>query len=223
MESKMNILLVEDDYYLSDQIALLLKKERYKCDIAPNIGEAKRMYENNIYQLILMDWNLPDGEGITLLKEIRSFGDRVSVLMLSGRESVDERVEALDAGADDYLCKPYSNSELLARIRANLRRDSNQKSSKLSYKNLSLDLATRRVEVDGELKEISEKEFEILEFLMLNKNRAVTRYEIAELISKNTGDIHHSNIVDAHIKNIRRKLSQAQLIQTVRGVGYTIS
>ena len=218
----MNILLVEDDELLSYQISLLLKKERYICDTAYSIAQAKNLYELNNYQLILMDWNLPDGSGIEMLKEIRSYKDSIALIMLSGRESIDERVEALDAGADDYLCKPYSNEELLARMRALLRRESSQKTTKLEHQDMLLDLSKRQVFVADEVKNLTEKEFEILELLMLNKNKVLSRDAMSELLTKNFDAMQASNFVDVHIKNIRKKLQRAKLITSVRGVGYTI-
>ncbi len=218
----MNILLVEDDAYLSDQIAMLLKKERYRCDIAQSIAAAQELYDANSYQLILLDWNLPDGSGIELLQEIRSYEDTLAVIMLSGRESVQERVEALDAGADDYLCKPYSNEELLARIRALLRREATQKSSTLSYKNVTLNSSSRQVFCEEREVNLTEKEFEVLELLLLNKNKVLSRDAMAELLTKSFDAMQSSNFVDVHIKNIRKKLHSSEIIKAVRGVGYTI-
>jgi len=217
-----NILLIEDDHLLADQIRMLLCKERYICDVSHNVEATMKLYDQNSYQLIIMDWNLPDGNGIEILKEIRKFGDSVTVLMLSGRESVDERVEALDAGADDYLCKPYSNSELLARLRALLRRESSQKTTLLQHADVTLNLSKREVSVNGESKSLTEKEFELLELLMLHKNKVLSRFDISELLSKDFDAIRVSNSVDVHVKNIRKKLQRPELIATVRSVGYTV-
>ena len=108
----MNILLIEDDTLLADQISMLLQKERYTCDVCTTVKDARSILERNSYQLIILDWTLPDGSGIDLLKSLRREAERTPVIVISGRERVSERVEALDAGADDYLCKPYSNMEL---------------------------------------------------------------------------------------------------------------
>jgi len=218
----MNILIVEDDIELAEQIAKLLVAEKYKCDIANSAREARALYEENSYQLILMDWNLPDSTGIELIKEIRGYSDNVSVLMLSGRESIDERVEALDVGADDYLCKPYSNIELLARIRAILRRESSQKIVYLEHKGLSLNLASREVKVANKTVVFTEKEFEILELLMLHKNKVLSRFQMSELLCKSFDAIKGSNFVDVHIKNIRKKTGLPDIIATVRGIGYCV-
>ncbi len=218
----MNILLVEDDPLLCDQIAMLLRKERYRCDTCHSLEAAQAYYDQNSYQLIILDWNLPDGTGLEMLKRIRQSAEPVSVMMLSGRESVGEKVEALDAGADDYLCKPYSNNELLARIRALLRREATQKQTQLRHGDIVLDLAKREVSANGAVVTLTVKEFEILELLMLHKNRVLSRFEITELICKDFDAIKSSNFVDVHVKNIRKKLQRPELISTVRSVGYTI-
>ncbi len=218
----MNILLVEDDEILANQISSLLKRERYDCDLSHNISDATKMYEENSYQLLLVDWNLPDGSGLSMLKNIRKNGDDIAIIMLSGRESIEERVEALDSGADDYLCKPYSNLELLARVRALLRRESTQRTSTLQIEDVVIDLGKREVTVEGNLTELTNKEFELLEILVLNKNRVLSRYQLSELLCKDFDSITSSNVIDAHIKNIRKKLNRPNIITTVRGVGYTI-
>ena len=184
--------------------------------------DARALCEEGMYQLILMDWNLPDGSGVELLKEIRSYGNNVAVLMLSGRESIDERVEALDVGADDYLCKPYSNEELLARIRALLRRESTQKTTQITHGDVVLDISSRELRVGERKIVLTEKEFAILELLMLHKNKVLSRIEISELLAKNFDAISGSNLVDVHIKNIRKKTGMPELITTVRGIGYSV-
>ncbi len=218
----MNILLIEDDEILADQIHKLLKEHKYNCDIAYNVFDANLLYKKNSYQLLLIDWNLPDGSGIDMLKKIRKSGDNISVIILSGRESVKERVEALDIGADDYLCKPYSNIELLARIRAILRRDSAQKNSIFYYKDISVDLSKREVKVKDKVVNLTYKEFELLEVLILNKNRVLSRTTLNEFLCKDFDSIKLSNYVDVHIKNIRKKLNSPEFISTIRGVGYSI-
>lgn len=218
----MHILLVEDDKLLADQIATLLKHERYDCDVCHNIADATIAYEENSYQLLLVDWNLPDGSGLSMLRQIRQSGDDISVIMLSGRESIEERVEALDGGADDYLCKPYSNIELLARIRALLRREGEQRTSVMQLDDILVDLSKREVSVSGIPIELTYKEFELLEVLVLNKNRVLSRFQLNELLCKDFDSITSSNIVDVHIKNIRKKLKRPEIITTVRGVGYSI-
>ncbi len=218
----MNILIVEDDEILAEQISMLLRKERYSCDVSHNLAKAQEKYEENTYQLILLDWNLPDGSGVNMLREIRSYKETVSVMILSGRESIDERVEALDAGADDYLCKPYSNIELLARIRALLRRESTEKVTQISHCDVILNLAQRTVTVANKPKELTSKEFDLLELLMSNKNTVLSRAQISEMLNKEFDAMAMSNLVDVHVKNLRKKLERPKLISTIRSVGYAI-
>lgn len=218
----MNILLVEDDDLLADQIAKLLKKERYHCDVCYSITDAKKAYEENSYQLLLIDWNLPDGSGLSMLHNIRQSGDDIAIIMLSGRESIAERVEALDCGADDYLCKPYSNIELLARVRAILRREGLQRTSLFWVGDVRVDLSKREVSVENMMVDLTNKEFELLEILILNKNRVLSRFQLSEFICKDFDSITSSNVVDVHIKNIRKKLNRPNIITTIRGIGYSI-
>ncbi len=144
-------------------------------------------------------------------------------MMLSSRFEATDKAEALDAGADDYMHKPFSHIELLARIRALLRREGTQKSASVEVKNLRVELSSREVFVDGEEVTLSRKEFELLELLLRNANIVLTRYQISEHLNRDFDALKSSNIVDAHIKNLRKKLGNAAtLIETVRGVGFTI-
>ena len=136
----MKILIVEDDISSAKQLIQLLKSEKYSCDIAYGYEEALVALDENSYSLILLDWNLGDGDGLSLLKNQRELGVDIPILMLSGNSEINDRVLVLDNGADDYLCKPYSNIELLARMRALLRRESSQKNSIINIKNVKMGL-----------------------------------------------------------------------------------
>ena len=219
----MHLLIVEDETDVATQLAQMLEQEKYHCDIALNYKEALEAVDTKHYDLILLDWNLPDGDGLALLELLRSEENPVPVLMLSARSGIEERVTVLDAGGDDYLCKPYSNLELLARIRALLRRESTQKTSLLRIGAITLDSVSREVKVDGETVTLSPAEFDILELLMQNKNVVLTRYQLTEHISPEYDSFKQSNIVDVHIKNLRKKLGMKECIVTVRGVGYKIT
>jgi DNA-binding response OmpR family regulator len=144
------------------------------------------------------------------------------VLMLSANTKIDDRVTVLDAGGDDYLCKPYSNIELFARIRALLRREVPQKNKLLSVKTLNLDTTSREVFLDNISIKLSLSEFDLLEILLQNKNIVLTRYQLNEHLCRDFNSLKHSNLVDVHIKNIRKKVNIEDLITTVRGVGYSI-
>jgi len=218
-----NILIVEDDKLTAKQLFELLKKEKYSCDVAYGYNEANDLIDKNSYALILLDWNLGDGDGLVLLKELRDLDIQTPVLMLSANSEIDDRVAVLDSGADDYLCKPYSSVELLARMRALLRRESSEKTSIITIGKIKLDTTTREVYIEDENVKLTTAEFDLLEFFMQNANQVLTRYQLSEHINKNNYSIKHSNLVDVHVKNLRKKLGNKEFIQSVRGVGYKIN
>lgn len=219
----MNILIVEDDELTAKQLFKLLKSEKYSCDVARGYVEAQSFLDKSSYSIVLLDWNLGDGDGLVLLKELRDLEINVPVLMLSANSELDDRVKVLDSGADDYLCKPYSNVELLARIRALLRRESKEKNSIISVNNIKLDTTAHKVFVDEELVELTSSEFDLLELFMKNQNIVLTRYQLSEHINKDNYSIKHSNIVDVHIKNLRKKIKSKDFIKSVRGIGYRVN
>ena len=218
----MNILIVEDDTLTAKQLLKLLKSEKYLCDEANGYIQAKEYLDKNTYSLILLDWNLGDGDGLVLLKELRDMNISTPVLMLSANSEIDDRVTVLDSGGDDYLCKPYSNIELLARMRALLRRESSQKVSLITIGYVKLDITTHEVFVNDTLINLTTAEFDLLELFMQNSNVVLTRYQLSEHINKDNYSIKHSNLVDVHIKNLRKKLTLSDFIKNVRGVGYTV-
>lgn len=219
----MNILIVEDDRVTAKQLAQLLKNEKYDCDIAFGYKEAEKCIDENVYSLILLDWNLGDGDGLLLLKEVRALAIKAPVLMLSANAAIDDRVAVLDSGADDYLCKPYSSVELLARMRALLRRESSEKIASLAIGIVKLDLVTRDVFISDTIVQLTTAEFDLLELFMQNPNHVLTRYQLSEHINKNNYSVKHSNLVEVHIKNLRKKLGNKEFIQNVRGVGYKVN
>jgi len=219
----MNVLIIEDDKLTAKQLSKLLKSEKYNCDIAYGYHEAKEFLDKNTYGIILLDWNLGDGDGLTLLKEQRDLNIITPILMLSANSEIDDRVAVLDSGADDYLCKPYSNVELLARMRALLRRETSQKVSVISVGRVKLDITAHEVFIDDEPIKLTNSEFDLLELFMQNENIVLTRYQLSEHINKDNYSIKHSNIVDVHIKNLRKKLNVPDFIKSVRGVGYALN
>ncbi|MFH0708852.1 MAG: response regulator transcription factor [Pseudomonadota bacterium] len=219
----MHILVIDDNEELLYALQQLLKDALYHVDVATTLSEGKVNIDEKKYDLILLDWMLPDGTGIELLTRLRQEKIRTPILLFSSKKEVEDKVEALDGGADDYLEKPFSNIELLARIRALLRRESSQKQTLIEIGNLSIDFSSRSVLVNNEPAKLSAKEFELLELLILNANTVLTRYQISEHLSRDFDHLSASNIVDAHIKNLRKKLNADELIQTVRGVGYMIT
>jgi len=219
----MNILIIEDNKQTAKQLFMLLKSEKYSCDVANGYFEAKECLDKNSYSLILLDWNLGDGDGLTLLKELRELSIETPVLMLSANSEIDDKVAVLDCGGDDYLCKPYSNIELLARMRALLRRETTQKVSLISIGRVKLNITTHEVFVDDSLIKLTTSEFDLLELFMQNSKIVLTRYQLSEHINKDNYSIKHSNLVDVHIKNLRKKLGIKDFIKNVRGVGYRVN
>jgi DNA-binding response OmpR family regulator len=220
----MYILIIDDNIDIVFGLKKLLHKSNFYTVVAYNLKEADKMMTKQSYDLIILDWMLPDGSGVEFLKKQREiYSDNTPILLLSSKSEPIDKVEALDSGADDYMQKPFSNIELLARIRVLLRRDSRQKQSYIIIDGLSVNLSTREVSVNQKAIKLSKKEFELLEFLLLNNNIVLTRYQIKEHLNRDFESLCSSNIVDAHIKNLRKKLGEASnIIETVRGVGFRI-
>lgn len=219
----MHIIIIDDNEELLYVLQKVLKDANYHVDIATTLLDGEKCINEKKYDLLLLDWMLPDGSGVEFLSNLRQKNVQTPVLLFSSKKEVEDKVEALDVGADDYLEKPFSNIELLARIRALLRRESAQKQTFLSVGNITIDFSSRSVSVNNIPAKLSAKEFELLELLILNANTVLTRYQISEHLSRDFDHIAASNIVDAHIKNLRKKLDADELIQTVRGVGYMIA
>ncbi len=219
----MRILIVDDEPNLVEEIQQTLEKQQYTVDTAFDGKEAmNRMYVAP-YDLILLDIMLPKKNGFEVVQELRQEKIATPVLMLTAKAGLDDRVKGLDLGADDYLAKPFSMEELLARIRALLRRSNAQISPILRVAEISLNTASREVHKDGQQLELTPKEFSILEFLLYNMNRTVSRYTMAEHVWGDEFDpLTMSNSIDVHIKNLRKKINdpQGMLIRTVRGIGY---
>jgi len=219
----MNILVVEDDKANALLIEKLLKKEKYSVDIASNAKEALEFIDKALYNLIILDWNLPDGSGYEILQETRDLLIDSQILMLSANSDIEYRVKALDAGADDYLCKPYALVELLARVKSLLRRTSTNKSTVLEFGNISLDKQARAVFMDDKELSMTTAEYDIFESLASNPNKTFTKFELLNLSNNEYGASMMSNIVEVHIKNIRKKLNNKEIIKTIRSVGYKIN
>jgi heavy metal response regulator len=222
----MRILLVEDEHRISAYIKRGLEESGYAVDAVYTGRDGLDWAEAASYDLIILDIMLPEKDGLTVCRELRQRGDRTPVLMLTARDAVDDRVKGLDAGADDYLVKPFAMKELLARLRALSRRGSEQsKSSIISFGDLSLDTRTREVRRGETLIYLAAKEYAVLECFLREPERVLTRTQIAEHVW-NYDTFNQSNVVDVYIRNLRRKIDdpfEQKLIQTVRGVGYRLS
>ncbi|MBN2331479.1 MAG: response regulator transcription factor [Deltaproteobacteria bacterium] len=221
----MRILIVDDEPQLVEQLRQSLTGQQYHVDTAGDGEEALDRLFDNAYDLILLDIMLPKRDGFEVLKELRQAEIKTPVLMLTARGEIGERVCGLDLGADDYLAKPFSLAELMARIRALLRRSSDHSQPVLTVAEIILNTISREVRNQDHEVPLTPKEFSILEFLLYNKNRVVSRFSIAEHVWGDDFDpFTMSNYIDVHIKNLRRKLDDLNgtIIQTVRGVGYVI-
>jgi len=222
----MKLLIVDDDQSLLEQVQQILIGQRYIVETAANGEEAlDKLFDTPVDALIL-DIMMPKMDGLTVLEQVRKAGIDVPVLMLTAKGDVADRIKGLDLGADDYLAKPFSLDELLARLRALLRRAGGQCESVLHVQDLQLDTVSRKVTRSGKLVELTPREFSILEFLLHNKNRAVSRFSLAEHVWGDDFDpFSMSNFMDVHIKNLRKKIGdsgQDGIIRTIRGVGYII-
>ena len=222
----MRLLIVDDEQSLLDQLRRALEAQRYIVETALD-GEAAldKLFEAP-FDLIILDIMLPKRDGLSVLREIRQAGMTTPVLMLTARGEIGDKIKGLDQGADDYLAKPFSLDELLARVRALLRRYGGQAGSVLGVHDLALDTISREVTKGGKPVELTAREFSILEFLLYNKDRAVSRFSLAEHVWGDAFDpFSMSNFMDVHIKNLRRKIGDSghgAIIRTIRGVGYII-
>lgn len=214
----MRLLLVEDARDLADALLEGLRAAGYATDHAVDGEEASQMTISHAYQAIILDRGLPKRDGLAVCRNLRSRGDKVPVLILTARDALDDRIEGLDAGADDYLVKPFAVSELLARLRALLRRSAALTTNVLSAAETTLDLVTGRVTSHGQEVELSAKERLLLTALLRRPGAIVTVGSLLEQAWESQ-DAVGPEVVRAHVKNLRRKLG-ADAIQTVHGVGY---
>jgi len=220
----MRILLAEDDAALAKFVSQGLESENYTVEAMADGELARAAATERDYDVVVLDLNLPRLDGVSILREVRQKRPTLPVLVLTQRNKVEDRVQCLDLGADDYLGKPFSFSELSARIRALLRRSHLPSESVLAVDDLKLDRVEHRVERAGRRIELTTKEFALLEYLMRNAGRRVTRSMIIEHVWNLTFDTT-TNVVDVYINYLRRKIDDGhpkKLIQTVRGVGYEI-
>jgi len=221
----MRILIAEDDGPLASFVKKGLEAEHYAVDVSADGEQARAMAAELEYDLVILDLNLPRLDGVSILRSVRTRKASMPVLVLTGRSKVEDRVQCLDIGADDYLVKPFSFSELSARIRALLRRCHLPAESVLRVEDLKLDRVERRVERAGRRIELTSKEFALLEYLMRNAGRRITRAMIIEHVWNLSFDTC-TNVVDVYINYLRRKVDDGfskPLIHTIRGVGYELS
>jgi DNA-binding response OmpR family regulator len=216
------VLVIEDNPRMSLSLQKGLREHGFAVDASDSGCDGEEMVASGLYDLVLLDVMLPDRDGVEVCKNIRRRGVRSKILMLTALASTDDKVHGLDAGADDYLAKPFEFEELLARDRALLRRGEATESRRLRLEDLELDLYTRTASRGGKSFELANREFGLLEYLMRNSNRVLSRTQIGEKV----WDLSFSptsNVVDVYISALRRKLDRGfdrELIHTVKGVGY---
>jgi two-component system OmpR family response regulator len=219
-----HILVVEDEAKLAQFMELELKYEGYRVTVAHDgLGGLAAARESQP-DLILLDWMLPGISGLEICRRLRSTGDKVPVILLTAKDEVSDRVAGLDAGADDYVVKPFSVEELLARVRAHLRRNQEENPDLLQFSDLTLNRNTREVHRGKRLIELTAKEYDLLEYLLSHPRQVLTRDQILERVwgYDFMGD---SNIIEVYVRYLRLKLeanNEKRLVQTVRGVGYVL-
>jgi DNA-binding response OmpR family regulator len=219
-----HILLVEDEVPLARFVQLELDSEGYQVTVAHDGMTGLSIARESMPDLAILDWMLPGLSGLELCRRLRATGSKIPVILLTAKDEVGDRVAGLDAGADDYVVKPFSIEELLARVRAHLRRTQETSSDLLQFEDLTLDRGTREVYRGDRLLDLTVKEFELLEYLLTRPRQVFTRDQILEQVwgYDFAGD---SNIIEVYVRYLRLKLEENQekrLIHTVRGVGYTL-
>ncbi len=221
----MRILLVEDQPDAAEILRQGLREQGYAVDVAGDGQEADFKASVSRYDLLILDLMLPRKSGYALCRDLRAAGNHTPILILSARDTVEERIRGLDLGADDYMVKPFEYQELLARIRGLLRRRAIRKREVLAIADLSIDLGTRRVERSGRAVELTAREFSLLELLARHAGETVTRARIAREVWDESCDAY-SNLIEIYLGRLRRKIDSGhpvRLLHTLRGEGYSLS
>lgn len=216
----MRILLVEDDHSLGEGMRMALKPEGYVVDWVSDGKQALHALLNETFDLVILDLGLPNLDGISVLKQTRSSFNNVPVIILTARDAIEDRISGLDAGADDYLVKPFDITELKARIRAQLRRHSGRVGSKLSYSGIELDPSAKQVIYQGMPVSLTRREYTLLHEMMNQPGHVFTRDTLQQLLYGWEDDVE-SNTLEVHVHHLRKKLFP-KIVRTVRGIGYVL-
>lgn len=216
----MRLLLVEDDLMIGESVLDLLRAENYAVDWVKDGVMADTALLTQTYDLVLLDLGLPRRDGLAVLRELRGHKNLTPVLIATARDAVAQRIEGLDAGADDYIVKPYDLDELLARIRALIRRAAGRAEPVYEYQGVSIDLATREATVSGQPVVLSAREWAVLQMLLARPGRVLSRKQLEEKLFSRKDEVS-SNAVEVYVHGLRKKLGAA-LVQNVRGVGYMV-
>ncbi|NBP68998.1 MAG: DNA-binding response regulator [Cytophagia bacterium] len=222
----MKVLIVEDEKELSNSITQYLRQESYVCETAHTISEALEKVQLFDYDCILLDITLPDGNGLKILESLKQSNKLEGVIIISAKNSVDDRIKGLNLGADDYLPKPFHLSELGARVSAIIRRKRFDGKNQFVFNEITIDLLGKTVKVNLKTVDLTRKEYDLLLFLLANKQRVVSKNAIAEHLSGDDAEIFDNfDFIYAHMKNLKKKLNDAgckDYIKTVYGLGYKI-
>lgn len=221
----MKILVVEDERKVAGFVAQALAEQAHATRVAGSCAAARAAMTETPWDAVVLDLGLPDGDGLDLLAEWRTGGFNEPVLILSARDAVADRIAGLNRGADDYLPKPFSVDELVARVRSLLRRQAGSKATVLIHRGLRLDLLAREMRVDGKVVELTSKEFALAELFLQNPGRVLTRTQIAEKVWEASYDLE-TNLIDVYVRRLRSKLEPEggpALFKTVRGTGYQLT
>ena len=225
-KQRLRILVVEDEAKVARALREGLQRQQYDVSVAPTGEEGFYLVSAEEFDLVILDIMLPGRDGLQILATVRKRGLRTPVLILTARDAIEDRVQGLDQGADDYLVKPFAFPELLARVRALIRRGRADQSSKLQLADLEMDLTGRKARRSGNDLELTAREFEVLEYLLRHKEEVVSREMLAREVWKEISrGTPLDNVMDVHINRLRRKVdepSDRKLIHTVRGVGFVL-
>ena len=223
----MKILIIEDEIQLVKSVALALRQEGYVCEIAFTAAEAEEKILLYDYDCILLDINLPDGNGLKILEAIKANQKTDGVIIITARNSLDDKVIGLNLGADDYLSKPFFMPELIARVSAIIRRKRFEGNNRINFHEISLDLPGKTAIVNDKEVDLTRMEYSLLLFLLANKNRVVSKNAIAEHLSGDNAELLDKfDFIYSHMKNLKRKLTEAgsnDYIKTIYGLGYKFS
>ncbi len=217
-------MIIEDEQQLAESMATYLSGENYICEIASTLQEARVKTELHIYDCILLDIGLPDGNGLTILHDLKADKKEDCVLIISAKDSLDDRVTGLQLGADDYLVKPFHLSELSARISAIIRRKNFNGNNKISFQEIELDTFLKTVSIGKNILELTKKEYELLLYFLINKGRVISKDAIATHLWGDEMDMTNNfDFIYTHIKNLRKKLADTgcgDYIKSIYGMGY---
>jgi DNA-binding response OmpR family regulator len=223
----MKVLIIEDEVELLIAISNFLTKEDYVCELAENFTNADEKLAIYEYDIILLDISLPDGNGLKLLEAVRKFQKRAGVIIISARDSIDDKIRGLDLGADDYMTKPFHLSELNSRIKALLRRKQFDGTDTVTFNEISISTSGRSVSINGIPVNLTRKEYDLLLYFIVNRERVLTKEAIAEHLWEDNIDMTDNfDFIYTHLNNIRRKIRTAggkDYIKTIYGSGYKFS